>query len=71
MYTWRGKDGVEGISHGSFIKKKPKPLGLKLKAICDDETRVVLHMDMLEGAMRMIRKEYCNEHKATTAILHG
>ena len=67
MFAWKGKSGVGGIPHLSFIKRKPKPLGLELKCVCDGETGIMLFLEIQEGAVRMARKKYVNEYKATTA----
>jgi hypothetical protein len=67
MFAWKGKSGVGGIPHLSFIKRKPKPLGLENKCVCDGETGVMLFMEIQEGALRMARKKYQSAHQATTA----
>ena len=67
MFAWTGKSGVGGLPHMSWVQRKPEPLGLELKTICDAETGVMLYVEMQEGAVRMARKKYCNDMKATTA----
>jgi hypothetical protein len=67
MFAWKGKSGVGGIPHLSFIKRKPKPLGLENKCVCDGETGVMLFIEIQEGALRMARKKYERAHQATTA----
>ena len=34
MFTWKGKSGVGGLPHLSFVKRKPEPLGLESKTVC-------------------------------------
>ncbi len=53
--------------HLSFIKCKPKLLGLENKCVCDGETGVMLFIEIQEGALRMARKKYERAHQATTA----
>jgi len=67
MFSWKGKSGVGGIPHLSFVKRKPKPLGLELKCVADAEIGVMLFMEIQEGAVRMGRKKYLNAYQATTA----
>jgi hypothetical protein len=31
MFAWKSKSSVGGVPHLSFIKRKPKPLGLGIK----------------------------------------
>ncbi len=33
MLEWKGKSGVGGLPHLSYIKRKPKPLGTELKSV--------------------------------------
>ena len=67
MWAWTGKSGVGGLPHMSWVKRKPEPLGLELKTICDGETGVMLFIEMQEGAIRMARRPHTDTHSATTA----
>ena len=42
MLAWKGKSGVGGLPHLSFVKRKPGPLGLELKTCCDGQVGVLL-----------------------------
>jgi len=67
MFAWKGKSGVGGLPHLSFVKRKPEPLGLESKTVCDGESGVMLFMEMQEGTTRMARKDYVDDHQHTTA----
>jgi hypothetical protein len=39
MIAWKGNTGVAGlVPHLSFVKRKPEPLGVELKTVCDCST---------------------------------
>lgn len=67
MITWQGKSGPGGMPHLSFIARKPAPLGLELKTICDADTGIMMGMEIQEGKIRMARMRYCDRYPATTA----
>ncbi len=51
----------------SFVKHKPKPLGLELKCVHDAQVGVMLFLEIQEGTVRMARKQYLSSYQATTA----
>ena len=67
MFAWKGKSGVGGLPHMSFVKRKPEPLGLENKNTCDGTSGVMLFMEMQEGKIRMARKKWLDKYSATTA----
>ena len=50
------------------IIRKPKPVSLELKDVCDAETRVCLQLELQEGKDTMSKKQYTAEYNAGTAI---
>jgi hypothetical protein len=39
MIPWKGNSGGAGsVPHLSFVKRKPEPLGVELKTVCDCTT---------------------------------
>ena len=39
MIAWKGNSGVAGaVPHLSFVKRKPEPLGVEIKTVCDCTT---------------------------------
>ena len=67
MVSWTGKSGVGGLPHLSFIPRKPEPLGVELKTMCDGTSGVCMHMEVQEGKLRMTRKKYHQQYGATTS----
>ncbi len=39
MIPWKGNTGAAGlVPHLSYVKRKPEPLGIELKTVCDCST---------------------------------
>jgi hypothetical protein len=39
MIAWKGNTGAGGlVPHLSYVKRKPEPLGVELKTVCDCST---------------------------------
>ena len=47
MVFWTGI----GDPHLTYIPRKPSPLGIMLKVLCDSETGSLLHAELVEGAL--------------------
>ena len=71
--SWRGKDGdfcSDGMPHVTRIDRKPKGVGCELKNSADVDTKIILQLEIQEGAEVMNTKEYMSEYKlAGTALL--
>ena len=67
MLPWHGNAGSGGVPHLSFIKRKPHPLGVEVKTVCDCSTGVMMYCDLQEGKIRMQRKHYADKFPHTTA----
>jgi hypothetical protein len=68
MFAWKGKSRMGGLPHLLFVKRKPEPLGLESKTVCDGESGVMLFMKMQEGTTRVARKDHVDDHQHTTAF---
>ena len=71
--SWRGKDGdfcSDGMPHVTCIERKPKGVGCELKNCADADAKIILQLEIQEGASIMANKEYVAEYKlAGTAQL--
>jgi hypothetical protein len=67
MFAWRGKGGVGGMPHVSFMPRKPEDLGCELKTARDGTSEVVMHVEIQEGETRVARKRHQAKHGATAA----
>ena len=63
MLTWSGASQA----HLSYIPRKPHPLGIQLKTICDGVSGVFLGFDPVEGAEQDAKKEFYSDFGSTTA----
>jgi hypothetical protein len=63
VHERKGKSGVGGLPRLSFAKRKPEPLGLESKTVCDGETGIMLHVEMQGGTTRMARKDHLDDHR--------
>ena len=66
MSSWRGKDGdfcSDGMPHVTRIDRKPKGVGCEIKNCADADTKVMLQLEVLEGAEIMATKEYVADYK--------
>ena len=64
--SWRGKDGdfcSDGMPHVTRIERKPKGVGCELKDCADADTKVILQLEIQEGADVMADMEYMAEYK--------
>ena len=64
--SWRGKDGdfcSDGMPHVTRIERKPKGVGCELKDCADADTKVILQLEIQEGADVMADMEYMVEYK--------
>ena len=63
MVAWSGT----GTAHLTYIPRKPSPLGIMVKVTCCGSSGVLLHAELVEGAVVDHNKEWYSEYKATTA----
>ena len=81
MSSWVGLDAnfsLHGIPHKTKIKRKPKGVGVKLKALVDCMSSIMIRLELCEGALRQSSKQYEQEYSAgmavtlrMTALWHG
>eukprot|EP00899_Mesostigma_viride_P010218 jgi/Mesvir1/19198/Mv25274-RA.1 len=58
MITWTGR-AMPGFMK---VGRKPKPLGRKMKTVADGQSKIMLHMEVQEGAAAMALKTYAREY---------
>ncbi|NBX97432.1 hypothetical protein EBQ81_01010, partial [bacterium] len=63
MVFWTGMGPV----HLTYIPRKPSPLGVMFKVTCCSESGILLHAELVEGAVVDGQKRYVTEYRATTA----
>ena len=63
MVFWTGL----GPAHLTYLPRKPAPLGIMFKTLCDSETGILLNAERVEGAEKDSEKKWVGEFKATTA----
>ena len=72
MSSWRGKDGdfySDGMPHVTRIDRKPKGVGCELKNSADAaDTKIILQLEIQEGAEVMNTKEYMSEYKLACSL---
>ena len=58
---WRGLgDWYElGMPHITKIPRKPEPVGLEIKDLCDGESGIMLFIEIMEGVQIMTTKPFC------------
>eukprot|EP00731_Ephydatia_muelleri_P017495 Em0010g593a len=64
--SWRGKDGnfcSDGMPHVTRIDRKPKEVGCEIKNCADADTKVMLQLEIQEGAEIMCTREYVADYK--------
>ncbi len=67
MFEWTGQVGPGGIPFLSFIERKPKPLDSEFKSVCEGHFGIFMYLELQKGKVRMARKKWCQQYKATTA----
>jgi len=63
MVPWTGL----GEMHLTYMPRKPAPLGIQLKVVCDGKTRLLLGMELVEGQTADKEKEHVHTHGPATA----
>ena len=59
------------MPHVTCIERKPKGVGSELKNCADADTKIILQLEMQEGASIMANKEYVAKYElAGTVQLH-
>ncbi len=58
---------VEGMPGKVSIQRKPRGIGIELKALADGSSKVILYLEIQEGQKNMKNKEYCRELGAGTS----
>ena len=64
--SWRGKDGdfcCDGMPHVTCIDRKPKGVGCEIKNCAVADTKVMLQLEIQEGAEIMCTREYVADYK--------
>ena len=64
---------TDGMPHVILIDRKPKGVGCELKNSADADTKIILQLEIQEGADIMSSKEYMSEYKPCSLGLpsHG
>jgi Transposase IS4 len=60
MSAWRGRDSFECIfvlPHKTKIIRKPEGVGAEFKSLCDGESGVLLHLELMEGKEAQAAKD--------------
>ena len=71
LSLWRGKDGdfcSDGMPHVTCIERKPKGVGCELKNCADVDTKIILQLEIHNGASIMANKEYDAEYKLAGTV---
>ena len=56
MSSWLGLEAdysLNGIPHKTKIKRKPKGVGVELKALIDCKSSIMMRLELCEGALRL------------------
>ena len=72
MAMWLGRDkkyAAEGCPGITKIQRKPRGVGVELKACADAESRVMLRLELMEGKDAMREKQWANVNAGTGHIL--
>jgi hypothetical protein len=59
---------VEGMPHVTKIIRKPRGVGVEMKALCDGETNIMLRLEIMEGVERQHAKQYHAQYGSGTSI---
>jgi hypothetical protein len=71
MSMWLGLDGVyavEGIPHLTKIARKPRGIGLEMKALCDGASGIMIGLELVECKEDMKNKDLQSAYGAGTAV---
>jgi Transposase IS4 len=71
MSAWRGRDSFECIfvlPHKTKIIRKPEGVGAELKSLCDGESGILLHLELMEGKEAQAAKEFCDRYPSSIAM---
>jgi hypothetical protein len=70
MSAWRAISGdfiANGIPHLVKIARKPEGVGAEFKSLADSHSGIIMHLEIQEGKIPMLAKEYCAAYGAGTA----
>ena len=71
MSAWRGFDSFECIfvlPYKTKIIRKPEGVGAELKSLCDDESGILLHLEIMEGKETQAVKEFSDIYPSSIAL---
>eukprot|EP00731_Ephydatia_muelleri_P006322 Em0003g570a len=71
MSPWLGLDAdyaMNGVPHRTKIERKPKGIGVELKAVCDCMSSIMMQLEICEGALRQSQKKYEDQYGSGTAV---
>ena len=63
MIAWTGN----GCPHLSYVPRKPEPLGIEIKNLCDATSGVMLFLEIQDNKDMMARKRYRDGFPAAIA----
>ena len=69
--AWRGFDSFECIfvlPYKTKIIRKPEGVGAELKSLCDDESGILLHLEIMEGKETQAVKEFSDIYPSSIAL---
>jgi len=58
---------ADGMPGKVSIKRKPKGIGIEVKAIADASSNIIMNIEIQEGKELMKNKEYCKQYGAGTS----
>lgn len=68
---WLGLESTyaaEALPHTTKIKRKPRGVGVELKAICCSHSNIMLRVEIMEGKEAQQRKQWRNRYNEGTAV---
>eukprot|EP00731_Ephydatia_muelleri_P001696 Em0001g1696a len=71
MSPWLGLDAdyaMNGVPHRTKMERKPKGIGVELKAVCDCMSSIMMQLEICEGALHQSQKKYEDQYGSGTAV---
>lgn len=71
MSAWRGFESFECIfvlPHKTKIIRKPEGVGAEIKSLCDGESGILLHLEVMEGKDAQAAKEFSDAYPSSIAL---
>jgi hypothetical protein len=71
MSMWYGLESqysTDGMPHVTKIQRKPRGVGVEMKALCDGQSNIMLQLEIMEGATRQAAKMFHDTYGSGTSI---